>query len=510
MDNSTAVTDINHKGGTRSPELLNVTLQLWSWCIQNDLYIIARHVPGKTNVTADRESREFQDNNDWMIDPIIIRPFLKDRCTDLFASRLTKQLASYISWRPDPQSLQSDAFSTNWKHLAGYAFPPFNLVGRVLDKVILDETEIVLVAPVWQAQPWGPLLLSLLVQSSVFLPTSTNLLINPSDPQQSHPMISRLHLSVFRISVADLLISATPRSTQKTYESSWKRWCSWCVSEKSNPISASLNNILSFLSNCFDDGLQYRSINVMRSTLSSTHPKIDGYAVGQHPYVLNVMKGILNNRPPKPQYSYTWDVRQVTKYMKQMGSNASLSLKQISLKLATLLALTCPKRVSSLAKLDINHYRLTPEGAIFTLTTPTKTSRPNETVTAFFSSFTKDITLCPVECLKTYISATKDLRRLSGKEPSILFISHIKPNRAVTTTTACCSLDSVLFGPSGSRYVGLQVTFRSRRCHVSSSQSFRAVARNFMADWSNPSTFQQFYYRPIFSASFGLAVLGHA
>ena len=41
----------------------------------------------------------------------------------------------------------------NWKHLAGYAFPPSNLVGRVLNKVILDETEIVLVAPVWQAQP---------------------------------------------------------------------------------------------------------------------------------------------------------------------------------------------------------------------------------------------------------------------------------------------------------------------------------------------------------------------
>ena len=159
--------------------------------------------------------------------------------------------------------------------------------------------------------------------------------------------------------------------------------------------------------------------------------------------------------------------------MKQMGSNASLFLKQISLKLATLLALTCPKRVSSLAKLDINHYRLAPEGAIFTLTTHTKTSRPDETVTAFFSSCTKDITLCPVACLKTYISATKDLRPLSGKEPSILFISHIKPHRAVTTATVARWIRS------RSRYDGLQVTFRSRRCHVSSSQSFRAVARNF-------------------------------
>ena len=43
-----------------------------------------------------------------------------------------------------------------------------------------------------------------------------------------------------------LLISATRNSTQKTYESSWKRWCSWCDKRKADPISASLNSILSF------------------------------------------------------------------------------------------------------------------------------------------------------------------------------------------------------------------------------------------------------------------------
>jgi hypothetical protein len=214
-------------------------------------------------------------------------------------------------------------------------------------------------------------------------------------------MIPRLHLGVFHISSNDIKQKAFRETLpnyssqqldvphKKTYESSWKRWCSWCVSGQIDPISASLSNILSFLADCFDDGLQYRSINVLRSALSSTHPKIDGYAVGQHPYVLNLMKGILNNRPPKPRYSYTWDVRQVTEHMKQMGSDSSLSLKQLSLKLATVLALTCPKRVLSLAKLDINHHRLSPEGAIFTLTTPTKTSRPDETVTAFFSSFAR-------------------------------------------------------------------------------------------------------------------------
>jgi hypothetical protein len=123
-------------------------------------------------------------------------------------------------------------------------------------------------------------------------------------------MIPRLHLGVFHISSNDIKQKAFRETLpnyssqqldvphKKTYESSWKRWCSWCVSGQIDPISASLSNILSFLADCFGDGLQYRSINVLRSALSSTHPKIDGYAVGQHLYVLNLMKGILNNRPP--------------------------------------------------------------------------------------------------------------------------------------------------------------------------------------------------------------------
>ena len=218
MDSSTAVAYINHKGGTHSPELLQVALQLWNWCIQRNLFIIVYHVPGKTNVVADRESREFIDNSDWKVDPIIISPFLRGCSTDLFASRLTHQLARYISWRPDPQAFKADAFSVNWKHLKGYAFPPFNLIARVLDKVMMDKTDLVLVAPIWQAQPWWPLLLGMMVQQPVLLPSSSTLLIDPTDPQHIHPMFPRLHLGVFHISSNDIRQRAF-RETLPNYSS---------------------------------------------------------------------------------------------------------------------------------------------------------------------------------------------------------------------------------------------------------------------------------------------------
>ena len=164
LDNTTAVTYVNNQGGTRSPSLTLLTLELWNWCLQRNILITAEHLPGASNVLADRESRTFINSSDWKLQPEIIQYFLKDREIDLFATRLTNQLKSYVSWRPDPHAVATDAFSIGWNQMKGYAFPPFNLIPRTLMKVINDNANIVLVAPVWQTQHWWPLLLQLTVQ----------------------------------------------------------------------------------------------------------------------------------------------------------------------------------------------------------------------------------------------------------------------------------------------------------------------------------------------------------
>ncbi|XP_068696744.1 uncharacterized protein [Montipora capricornis] len=200
LDNTTAIAYINNKGGTRSPQLMTLALEMWDWCQERDILLIASHIPGRDNVSADKESREFTDMSEWKLDPIIIQPFLLNCQTDLFASRLTSQLAAYISWRPDPGAIHTDAFTINWATLRGYAFPPFNLISKTLTKVTIDQTELILVAPVWQAQPWWPVLLRLLISQPVLLPNSPTLLTDPTDLNRIHPMYPRLHLAVFHIS----------------------------------------------------------------------------------------------------------------------------------------------------------------------------------------------------------------------------------------------------------------------------------------------------------------------
>ena len=200
MDNTSAVAHVNNKGGTCSPQLVKLTLELRKWCLQKSILITAQHLPGKLNNAVDRESREFCDSSEWEIDPQVIQPFLRRCSVDLFASRLTALLPTYASWIPDPGATGSGAMTFDWSLLKGYAFPPFSQIAPVLKNVSRNKGDLVLVAPVWQAQPWWPALLNLLIKNPVMIQNSKHLLRDPASPLSIHLMYPRLHLAVFLLS----------------------------------------------------------------------------------------------------------------------------------------------------------------------------------------------------------------------------------------------------------------------------------------------------------------------
>jgi hypothetical protein len=75
---------------------------------------------------------------------------------ELFASRLNHKLDTYMSWRPDPKAVAVDALSENWSQTFFYAFPPFNMIGKVLQKIELGNCTAVVVVPKWTTQSWWP------------------------------------------------------------------------------------------------------------------------------------------------------------------------------------------------------------------------------------------------------------------------------------------------------------------------------------------------------------------
>ena len=115
-----------------------------------------------------------------------------------------------------------------------------------------------------------------------------------------------------RLAEASQLVSASLRSkSASSYESLFRKWNSWHMERSRNPTKCPIADVVNFLAELFHQGYQYRSLNAYRSAISSVYEKVDGEPVGQHPLVSQVLKGVFNERPPRPKYHSTWDVNLV-------------------------------------------------------------------------------------------------------------------------------------------------------------------------------------------------------
>ena len=95
---------------------------------------------------------------------------------DLFVWRVSHQLPHYISWKIDPFSQGRDAFQISWAHKFVYAFLPFALIGRDLQKVNQDQCLMLIITPAWPGQPWFPGLLKTSVKNPLLFPALKDLL----------------------------------------------------------------------------------------------------------------------------------------------------------------------------------------------------------------------------------------------------------------------------------------------------------------------------------------------
>lgn len=206
IDNTTAVAQINKMGGTHSSTLCQIALNMWEWCLQRKITISAEHLPGTLNQIADMESRAKADSSEWSLNLETFQKLMRTRgpCTvDLFASRLSAKLPTYYSWKADPGATAVDALYQTWSTVRGYAFPPFCLIGRCLAKVKTEKVPwLLIITPLWKAQSWFPVLLRMLIDFPVILPSNPNLL---KDPQgNSHSMILQGHLQLVAWTVSGI------------------------------------------------------------------------------------------------------------------------------------------------------------------------------------------------------------------------------------------------------------------------------------------------------------------
>lgn len=106
--------------------------------------------------------------------------------------------------------------------------------------------------------------------------------------------------------------------------------------ERLNVFDATIPCVLKFLSEQFEEGASYGTINTYRSALA----QILGPEIGENSSIKTFCKGASNLRPPGAKYDCTWDPKLVLECLSKWHPNEEISSEQLSLKLATLLALT--------------------------------------------------------------------------------------------------------------------------------------------------------------------------
>ena len=333
IDNQAAVSYINHLGGTHSKLLCQLSLDLWNWSLSRQIHISARYIPGIFNKHADHMSRRLRLTAEWKLNPILFQRIVAVYGMpqiDLFATRANTQLRKFVSWIPHPQSAAIDMFSVQWSDPLSYAFPPFSLIMRYVQRIKNQKGKILLVTPVWRSRLWYPLLFFSPIRST---PTSSEFRDYTTSPIQpegleaptEHKQVDSSRLatvrqcfSKYQVSerVSKIIFSSWHSGTESQYTSCWGKWHSWCMKREVNPVSCNLNFVLEFLTDLFYQNYQYRTINVYRSTISASHLPIDGSPIGSHPLISCFMKGIFELRPPHPRLFTTWSVMTVLKYLK--------------------------------------------------------------------------------------------------------------------------------------------------------------------------------------------------
>ena len=384
---------------------------------------------------ANRESRTRPDSSDWALDQeVFARIKAPWECqVDLFSAAWNSKLPKFYAWTPQPGAAKIDAFSVVWKNLKAFASPLSDFFRRAWPKLarqgasnyssgepILAQRSMVSAVAVTGSGRH---------ESSEAVQGPADIARRPGAPSSADRvavMWRRFQSQGLSEEVVQLLLEGTRNTTRSTYRSAWCNWVGWCHERDPDPVSASVNSVLEYLTGLQAANFSYSLVNIHRSMLSSTLERSGTIPIGQLPYVKQLLKGVFNSNPPRPKYSRTWDVKVVASLLASWGQNDQLNLTQLSKKLATLLALATFLIVSELSSILSQSVSFSDSGVSFSLGRPSKAQRSGALRTISVGKLS-DPLLCPVRCLGYYIFTT-DVNRIENNNVFLLVgaIVHFK------------------------------------------------------------------------------------
>ena len=127
IGDTTAVSYIDHMGGTHSFACNAVTRELLLWCKARSVWLSACHTVGKGNSAADSYSRKTFIHIEWSLTKALFEQLCATfgiPAIDLFAARTNHHLPRYMSLCPDPNAVAVKAVFHVWNEY-DYILQPY-------------------------------------------------------------------------------------------------------------------------------------------------------------------------------------------------------------------------------------------------------------------------------------------------------------------------------------------------------------------------------------------------
>lgn len=296
--------------------------------------------------------------------------------------------------------------------------------------------------------------------------------------------------------IADVVMCSWRTGTQKQYDVYIKKWQAFCFEEKINSLQPSVNNVLKFLHGFHINNRSYSLINTARSALSSYLMSFQfpgQFTMSNHPFIIRYLRGVFNCCKPAPRYQETWDVAPVLKYIELLFPLEKLSLKDLTMKLVMLLALTSGQRCQTLIFLNTGAMSVTPDYYLFHIKEHVKQDRPGKLLSSVFVRKYPKEQLCTYTTLQHYIDRTGPFR---NAEHAQLMLSYVKPHHPVGTSSigrwiktvlSASGIDINKFKPHSTRAAAVSKASKS----ITTDEILQHIG------WSQESTFQKYYNKPI-------------
>ena len=285
------------------------------------------------------------------------------------------------------------------------------------------------------------------------------------------------------------------KGTKSCYSKYLKLWEKFCSTLKIDLYEPEISIALSFLQTLYEQGYNYGQINTACSALSAVIYVKSNISFGKLLVVKRFMKGVFQLKPRFPKYSKVWDVNNVFEFFRKLKPPEELPLKILTLKLCMLIMLISGgQRSQTIHLIKRKNINFINDNLVFIpIMNVVKQTKANNHIKPLKLKTYEDKKLCVVSHLKIY----QNLVQALAPDEEQLFVSYIKPHKAVSKDTIArwCRETLKMSGIDTKKYS----THSSRSAATSKAKEKGVPLKTIIdsAGWKNERMFATTYERTI-------------